>query len=79
MYYRQRYRWTVLNIRTIHFQGLDSVLDLFTREKKYEGGLVILGGDGERGEPVVVMGPTEDSSVVMCCALSYLGDSRTRR
>ena len=42
------------------------MLDLFTRETLYEGGLVILGGDGERGEPFVVVGKTEDSSVVMC-------------
>ena len=75
MYYRQRYRWVVLNIITINFQGWDSVLDLFTREKLYEGGLVILGGDGE----LVVVGKTNDSSVVMRCVLSYLRDSRTRR
>ena len=76
MYYRQRYRWAVLNIITINFQGWDSVLDLFTREKLYKGGLVILGGDGEL---VVVVGKTDDSSVVMRCVLSYLRDSRTRR
>ena len=57
--------WVILNIRTIHFQGWDGVLDLFTRETLYEGGLVILGGDGERGEPFIVLGKAEDSSVAM--------------
>ena len=52
------------------------MLDLFTREKLYKGGLVILGGDGEL---VVVVGKTDDSSVVMHCVLSYMRDSRTRR
>ena len=42
------------------------MLDLFTRETLHEGGLVILRGDGERGEPSVVVGKTEDSSVVTC-------------
>ena len=42
------------------------MLDLFTRETLYEGGMVILGGDGECGEPFVVVGKTEDSSVVTC-------------
>ena len=45
--------WVILNIRTIHFQGWDGRLDLITRETLYEGGLVILGGDGE---PFVVHG-----------------------
>ena len=75
MYYRQRYRWAILYIRIINFQDWDGVLDLSTRDKLYEGGLVILGSDGE---PVVVVGKMEDSSVMMRCVVSYLKYSRTR-
>ena len=53
--------WVILNIRTIHFQGWEGVLVLFTRRALNEGGLVILGGDGE---PFIVQGKAEDSSVV---------------
>ena len=67
MYYRQRYRWAILYIRIINFQDWDGVLDLFTRDKLYEGGLVILGSDGE---PDVVMGKAEDLSVMMRCVVS---------
>ena len=59
----------------LFIQDWDGVLDLFTRDKLYEGGLVILGRDGE---PVVVVGKAEDLSVMMRCVVSYLEDSRTR-
>ena len=51
----------------LFIQDWDGVLDLFTRDKLYEGGLVILGRDGE---PVVVVGKAEDLSVMMRCVLS---------
>ena len=59
----------------LFIQDWDGVLDLFTRDKLYEGGLVILGRDGE---PVVVVGKAEDLSVMMRCVVSYLEDSCTR-
>ena len=58
----------------LFIQDWDGVLDLFTRDKLYEGGLVILGRDGE---PVVLVGKAEDLSVMMRCVVSYLEDSRT--
>ena len=51
----------------LFIQDWDGVLDLFTRDKLYEGGLVILGRDGEL---VVVVGKAMDLSVMMRCVVS---------